>query len=136
MSNRRDEHPSAAVRERAEMVVVQGRRTIRLALGFIRAREATAVSGPVIDPSDWVNGHEYYREYLTETGEVLELPPDIADPLVSLSTALSGRRLRAVVPRCSCGWRGSEIDRSAVDTSSGQPARDPFAQWFLEHMVA
>ncbi|MGH2719927.1 MAG: hypothetical protein ACRDJU_15310 [Actinomycetota bacterium] len=93
------------------------------------------MSGPVVDPADWVSGHDYYREYLTETGDVLEFPPDIADPLVGLSTALNGRRLQSVVPRCSCGWRGSEIDRSSIDLSSGKPDRDPFAQWFLTHMV-
>jgi hypothetical protein len=81
-------------------------------------------------------GHEFYREYLDEAGEVWEYTPDAGDLIDSLSAALAGRRLQAVVPRCTCGWRGTEIDRSVVDLSSGAQDRDPFAQWFLGHMVA
>lgn len=80
-------------------------------------------------------GHEFYREYLTEDGDVWEFTPGGADLLTSLSAALDGRRLQAVVPRCTCGWRGTEIDRSVVAPSSGHPDQDPFAQWFLAHMV-
>jgi hypothetical protein len=81
--------------------------------------------------------HEFYRDYLTEAGEVLEYAPDASTDLItSLSVALGGRRLQSVVPRCSCGWRGTEIDRSVIDVASGRPERDPFAQWFLRHMDA
>ena len=79
--------------------------------------------------------HEFFREYLTETGQVLEYRPTPTDLAGGLHAALAGRRLQAVVPCCTCGWRGTEIDRSAVDLRSARPDADPFAQWLLHHMV-
>ncbi|HEU5002669.1 MAG TPA: hypothetical protein VFW71_07820 [Actinomycetota bacterium] len=80
-------------------------------------------------------GHEFFREYVTEDGRPLEYAPIPYDLAGSLEAALAGRRLQAVVPCCTCGWRGTGIDRSAVDLESGRPEGDPFAQWFLHHMV-
>jgi hypothetical protein len=81
-----------------------------------------------------VTDHDFYRDYITEAGELLRFPPGPGDVLTRLSSALGGGLLQAVVPRCTCGWRGVAIDRLASDPNSGRPDQDAFSQWFLGHM--
>lgn len=79
--------------------------------------------------------HEFFRQYVTDSGEVLRYTPTRRDLAGGLGAALAGRRLQSVVPCCTCGWRGIGIDRTALDLRSAHPDADPLAQWLLRHLA-